>query len=118
MPFWIQVHELPSDYFLEAVGKVLGDYAGRFVAYDQTNDEREGEGHYMRIRVQLDTRKSLRQGKLVRLNGDARVKCQFRFERLDKFCYICGLLGHSDKFCELFFQIPADQIVHKWDDSI
>ncbi|CAN1238628.1 hypothetical protein LINGRAPRIM_LOCUS2148 [Linum grandiflorum] len=37
IPFWIQVHDLPFDYFSEAVGRILGDYAGRYVDYDPKN---------------------------------------------------------------------------------
>ncbi|CAN0913299.1 hypothetical protein LINGRAHAP2_LOCUS27837 [Linum grandiflorum] len=72
----------------------------------------------MRIQVELDVRKPLKRGKRVRLHGDVSVLCKFRYERLQTFCYICGIMGHSEKYYETHFHIPTDQIVRKWEDSI
>ncbi|CAN0928101.1 hypothetical protein LINGRAHAP2_LOCUS36273 [Linum grandiflorum] len=44
--------------------------------------------------------------------------CSFKYERLQTFCYICGIMGHVDKYCETHFHLPADKIIRKWDDSI
>lgn len=34
----------------------------------------------------------------------------FRYESVPTFCYICGMIGHGEKFCEMIFDIPLDQI--------
>ncbi|CAN0898831.1 hypothetical protein LINGRAHAP2_LOCUS19930 [Linum grandiflorum] len=72
----------------------------------------------MRIQVELDVRRPLKRTKKVLLHGEARVLCKYRYERLQSFCFICGIMGHTDKYCEAHFHFPADQIVRKWDDSI
>ncbi|CAN0900615.1 hypothetical protein LINGRAHAP2_LOCUS20936 [Linum grandiflorum] len=72
----------------------------------------------MRIQVELDVRRPLKRGKIVGLHGDVKAQCKFRYERLQSFCYICGIMGHIDKYCETHFHFPADQIIRKWDDSI
>ncbi|CAN0859768.1 hypothetical protein LINGRAHAP2_LOCUS7755 [Linum grandiflorum] len=72
----------------------------------------------MRIQVELDVRRPLKSTKKVRLHGDVSAVCKFRYERLQSFCFICGIMGHTDKYCEAHFHFPVDQIVCKWDDSI
>ncbi|CAN0899447.1 hypothetical protein LINGRAHAP2_LOCUS20283 [Linum grandiflorum] len=85
IPFWIQVHDLPFDYFSEVV-----------------------DHQYMRIQVELDVRHPLKRTKKVRLHRDISALCKFRYERLQSFCFICGILGHTDKYCEAHFHFPAD----------
>ncbi|CAN0861606.1 hypothetical protein LINGRAHAP2_LOCUS8269 [Linum grandiflorum] len=67
----------------------------------------------MRIQVELDVRRPLKRGKTVRLHGYEKAKCTFWYERLQSFCYICGIMGHIEKYCETHFHLPADQIVRK-----
>ncbi|XVF73184.1 hypothetical protein PTKIN_Ptkin12aG0180700 [Pterospermum kingtungense] len=38
VPFWIQVHDLPSGYMSEVVGKQLGDFIEKFLEYDGNNN--------------------------------------------------------------------------------
>ncbi|CAN0871731.1 hypothetical protein LINGRAHAP2_LOCUS9930 [Linum grandiflorum] len=72
----------------------------------------------MRVLVELDVRKPLRQETKVRLHDDVQLMCPLRYERLQTFCYICDIMGHIDKFCEVKFRLPAHQITRRRDDSI
>ncbi|CAN0863342.1 hypothetical protein LINGRAHAP2_LOCUS8674 [Linum grandiflorum] len=72
----------------------------------------------MRIQVELDVRRPLKRTKKVRLHSDISALCKFRYERLQSFCFICSIMGHTDKYFEAHFHFPADQIVCKWGDSI
>ncbi|CAN0858820.1 hypothetical protein LINGRAHAP2_LOCUS7479 [Linum grandiflorum] len=72
----------------------------------------------MRVRVELDVRKPLRRETKVRLHDDVKLMCPLRYEHLQTFCYICGIMGHTDKFREVNFRLPAHQITRRWDDSI
>ncbi|CAN1825658.1 hypothetical protein LINPERHAP1_LOCUS31248 [Linum perenne] len=39
--FWIQIHDLPPVFCTERVGKMLGDYVGEYIAWDERKaDER------------------------------------------------------------------------------
>lgn len=38
-------------------------------------------------------------------------RVNFKYENIPTFCFICGLIGHSDKFCEKLFDTPAEKIV-------
>ncbi|CAN1849476.1 hypothetical protein LINPERHAP1_LOCUS39385 [Linum perenne] len=68
----------------------------------------------MRIRVRVDVRLPLKREKRVRKAGGEAVMCKFQYERLPDFCYICGKMGHTDRFCEVLFRVPEDQIVRLW----
>ncbi|KAF4388482.1 hypothetical protein F8388_012459 [Cannabis sativa] len=35
----------------------------------------------------------------------------FKYERAPTFCFICGIIGHSERFCVKLFDKPLDQIV-------
>ncbi|CAN0861312.1 hypothetical protein LINGRAHAP2_LOCUS8168 [Linum grandiflorum] len=72
----------------------------------------------MQVRVELDVRKPLRRETKVRLHDDVQLLCPLRCERFQTFCYICGIMGHTEKYCEINFRLPAHQITRRWDDSI
>ncbi|CAN0881776.1 hypothetical protein LINGRAHAP2_LOCUS14430 [Linum grandiflorum] len=72
----------------------------------------------MRIQDELDVRRPLRMTKKERLHGDISTKCNFKYERLQTFCYICGIMGHAEKYCETHYHLPANKITPKWDDYI
>ncbi|GKV52195.1 hypothetical protein SLEP1_g58784 [Rubroshorea leprosula] len=72
VPFWIQIH---GD----------GDAWG---------------SEFIRVRVDIDTKKPLRRGMKLSLK-DEPIWVSFRYERLQNFCYCCGKLDHVDRDCEL-----------------
>ncbi|CAN1812953.1 hypothetical protein LINPERHAP1_LOCUS26695 [Linum perenne] len=65
----------------------------------------------------MDIRLPLKREKKVKLGGGYTGTCKFRYERLPNFCYICGKIGHIDRFCEVLFHIPEEKIVRLWDKS-
>ncbi|CAN1824702.1 hypothetical protein LINPERHAP1_LOCUS30872 [Linum perenne] len=85
-----KVHDLPVGFYLETVGKVLGNFTWRFVEYDASNlilFDRE----FMRLRVTLDVRKPLKREKKIRVEGGESITCRLRYERLPNFCYIVAV---------------------------
>lgn len=63
--FWVQVHDLPSGFFSEIVGRALGKFIGTFLLYDENNVYTINRP-YMWIQVQLDVRQPLKKGKKVK----------------------------------------------------
>ncbi|CAN1754102.1 hypothetical protein LINPERHAP1_LOCUS5395 [Linum perenne] len=72
----------------------------------------------MRIRVRLDVREPLRREKKLKRPSGELALAKFRYEKLPTFCFICGRLGHIDRHCEIYFRLPDDQIVRRWDASL
>lgn len=96
--FLIQIHGLPSGLMAESVGKHLGNFFGSFMDYDPRNNTsiwREST----RLRIKLDVRKPLeRKKKKCRKDGTECV-VQCKYERLGDFCFTCGMLTHTERFC-------------------
>lgn len=111
--FWIQVHDLPVGYMSHHVGKQLGDFIGQFLEYDTTNNTGVWRA-YMRVRVAIDVGKPLKRCKKIRKSEGEWFLVNFKYERLGSFCFICGCLGHTERFCELLFSIPEEEVKRGW----
>ncbi|KAL8512896.1 hypothetical protein ACS0TY_019156 [Phlomoides rotata] len=97
--FWVQIHDLPVGTFSEGVGRILGNYIGRFVTYDDTNRGAIWRT-YMRIRVEIDVGEPLKTGKKIRICASDATWVKFKYERLYLFCFVCGRLGHTEAYYE------------------
>ena len=53
----------------------------------------------LHVRVRIDVTKRLVHGKKITIEGGERRWVQFKYERLPKFWYRCGLLSHTLKDC-------------------
>lgn len=97
----------------EGVGKQLGDFFGVFQEYDHKNNSsiwRES----MRLRIKLDVRRPLkRRKKIIKKNGtESWVTC--KYERLGDFCFTCGLMSHTERYCSKFLEKGSEEINREW----
>lgn len=117
IPFWVQVHNIPNGFMSEAVGKHVGNTIGSFLEYDPKNTS-EFWCLFMRVRVLLDVRKPLlKKLKLRKPGGDAK-EVVLKYETLDIFCYMCGMLGHLDNSCNKLFDLVRDDSSRNWGPEI
>ena len=100
--FWIQVHELPCGFMFEKVCKEIGNYIGSHIELDVNNFIGVWR-IFMRIRVAIDVRKPLKQCMRIKKVGGEWAWITFKYERLSMFCFLCGMIGHCDRFCEKLF---------------
>ena len=110
---WVQIFDLPSSCMSKSVGKQLGNYLGSFLEYDTNNNGRSLK-EYMRLRVSMDVRPPLKRGKQLRTPNGDEFFVSFKYERLSLFYFICGCLGHSDRFYPQLFNIPEEEITRGW----
>lgn len=109
----MQVHDLPAGYMSLSVGQQLGDWLGEFTEYDENNNVGLWRT-FMHIRVLLDVRKPLKKAKKVRPPGGEWHVVRFRYERLGNFCFLCGMLGHTEQFYNKLFSLEKDDKSRNW----
>ncbi|MCH88761.1 hypothetical protein A2U01_0009653, partial [Trifolium medium] len=115
MEIWIQVHNLPFGFIQEKVGKTIGGYLGELIEYDAKNDL---HSKFMRLRVKIDVNLPLKKEWKVRSMGGEWVTVNFKYERLGIFCFMCGVVGHTDKKCSKLFELEVDDGVRGWGNDI
>ena len=89
----------------EEIGKDIGSKIGRVLEVDKRAMQVD-QAKFLRIRVEVLIDKPLRRGGYVKNEEGGRYWVDFRYERLLTFCYICGILGHDEKHCQL---IPMEK---------
>ncbi|KAJ9173813.1 hypothetical protein P3X46_016913 [Hevea brasiliensis] len=100
--FWVQVHHVPVGYVNKSVAKLLGDFLMKFIGYDFAISN-GGWKSYMHIKVAIDIRVLLKRSKKVLTEKEYGFIVHFQYERLPIFCFLCGLLGHNENYCEKLF---------------
>ncbi|KAL8557303.1 hypothetical protein ACS0TY_004656 [Phlomoides rotata] len=39
---------------------------------------------------------------------------KFQYQKLTYFCYICGIIGHTEKFCNVLYNSSKGDVAHEW----
>lgn len=113
MEIWIEIYNLPVGFMSEAVGKQLGNFFGRFISYDPSNNSSIWR-EYMRIHIALDVRCPLQRKKKIVRRNKAEVVVNCKYEKLADFCFLCGLLSHTERFCKKKFDGDSEQMSREW----
>lgn len=80
------------------VARTIKNMIGDYLDMDESPDLK---GLFMRIQISIDIHNPLIQGRRVRFQDRTIVKFSFRYERLGSFYYLCGMLDHIDRDCDL-----------------
>lgn len=62
----------------------------------------------------LDIEQPLKRRMKIKRSVDDSFWVTFKYERLPTFCFICGILGHSDRFCPKLFEASGDDVVRPY----
>lgn len=90
------------------VAHITGDEVGELMEVDFEEDDLAA-GRFLRIKLKMDIRKPLRWGIMVGVgDGEAERWCPIKYEFLPNFCYVCGLIGHTDR---AFSKLSKDERV-------
>lgn len=106
---WVQIHELKVGFMSEKILKGIGNYIGRFIDCCPTNFTGTWRD-YMRIRVSINLNNPLKRRMKIKMAGDAWFWVNFKYENVPSFCFICGIVGHTERFCSKLFEVPEEEI--------
>jgi hypothetical protein len=93
---WIQIHKLPVGYRKDPlITNLTEKKIGKVIKVEK---DIPGVCNFVRVRVKIDVRKPL--GRFVSLSrAGKREIYQVKYEKVPKFCGVCGMLGHSHLEC-------------------
>lgn len=114
---WVQVYELPIGFKSEFILTSIGNYVGKFIKSDPRNFQGMWRS-FLRIQVTVDVRRPLRSKMRIKKSGGEWLWIKFKYERLPSFCFYCGRIGHTEKFCEALFDNPEEKDIRRYDSSI
>ncbi|XP_021758507.1 uncharacterized protein LOC110723457 [Chenopodium quinoa] len=95
-PFWIRLYNLPFDNRSDEDVKKITEKVGVVLEVEQ---DELGWDKSRRVRVMIDTSKPIRRIQKIRNKKGVVTSVQFKYERLSTFCFLCGILGHTEKDC-------------------
>lgn len=101
--FWIQAHNVPANFITEKVATVIGSSLGELMAVDHKNFDGTWK-QFLRVRVLIDITKPLKRKMKMKKNGGECFWIEFKYERLPNFCFLCGIIGHTERFCFKHFE--------------
>jgi hypothetical protein len=79
------------------VGHKIGSSVGEVEEIDMLEDEARW-GEFLRVKVLMDLSKPIPRGRKLHLPNQS-TWVEFKYERLPKFCYKCGVMRHGKAGC-------------------
>ncbi|XP_031112078.1 uncharacterized protein LOC116016054 [Ipomoea triloba] len=108
--FWIQAYNLPWSFQNKKTAEAIGSFLGEFVKMDEVNMTGLWKP-FMRVRVCIDISLPLKRKMKIQPNRGEAFYVDFKYERLPTFCFICGIIGHSERFCSMQFEGVTEDFV-------
>ncbi|XP_030485436.2 uncharacterized protein LOC115702118 [Cannabis sativa] len=109
MEMWVQVYNLEVGFRSDRVLQGVGAYIGQYVSSCPKNFAGIWRD-YFRVRVLINVEKPLKRRMRIYKNKVEWFWANFKYERVPTFCFICGIIGHSERFCHRLFEESANTI--------
>ncbi|GMI82870.1 hypothetical protein like AT5G36225 [Hibiscus trionum] len=105
MCWWIRVYGLPLDKMTMSTARKIGECFGA-LDYVDGRQINGNLGEYFRVKVELTVTNPLLRVVLLPNGDDGPRACPIQYEKLNKFCFFCGVLGHEVELCPK--DVPKD----------
>lgn len=101
-PFWMRIYDLPMSGKEENTLKQIGVRFGKVMEVDK--ESMEGVSRSIQIRIILRLNNPMKQGTKIKIGKVEPCWLSVTYERLPSFCYYCGKLGHTYKYCGIMHE--------------
>ena len=95
MPIWLQIHKLPDGFCKRGIVESLLKNSREIMELRLNGNTR---GDYVKIRVRHDMHEPFTKYVSI-VTGQKRQVFLVRYEKLARFCSVCGIVGHDFKEC-------------------
>ncbi|KAK1363579.1 hypothetical protein POM88_039140 [Heracleum sosnowskyi] len=96
-------------FMSQRVATDIGNYIGKYIDGDPNNFVGVWRD-YLRIRVTLSLLIPVKRRMKLKKSGNEWCWVNFQYESIPTFCFICGIIGHGEKFCDKIFDTPIENI--------
>lgn len=116
LAFWVMVMKILAGFFTEEVERMLGNFIRKFLEYDGSN---KGSVWltFMRVQLEVDVTQPLKRKKSLKLANGQSKSSEFKYKRLNLFCFIYRMLDHTESYCDIVFEADETEIEKKWGRS-
>lgn len=111
MKMWVQIYDISRGFISEKILRSIGSSMGQVIKLDPTTFDGAWK-QYVRIRILINISKPLKRRLKLKREGDSRSCINFKYECLGTFCFVCGILGHSEGDCSVVYNNP-DKVIEK-----
>ena len=98
-PFWVQVHNLPPDRMYQENADTIGNQLGKLLDSELPVKGSLCWNKFLRLKVQIDVNEPLLCGFYLDCHPKPDMWIDFKYEKLQDFCFGCGKLGHARSQC-------------------
>lgn len=98
VPIWIQLWGLPNYCKTKMMEESLGALLGNVESVEFY--EYPGKNKIIKIKVAINLHEPIQTGIHVGNPIDGTTWIDFRYEKLPRICYKCGLIGHAENLCQ------------------
>lgn len=109
LDLWVQLHGMSPGFMSQRVVQDIGNYIRKYIDSD-ANNFIGVRRNYLRVRVSVPLDIPLKRRMKLRKIEDKWLWVSFHYEGVPTFCFICGLMGHNEKFCDKIFETPLESI--------
>lgn len=104
--FWVQLHNIRQEGRKLSNYWLLGRQIGQVMEVEDPGEGRVVNRNFGRLRIEVDIERPLVSGFYIKRPSIGNISqdpiwIQVGYEKLTKFCYMCGKLGHDNQSCDL-----------------